>query len=86
MISYVYASYIEKIDRYGQPILQPITPKDFAQQVRDSVVMGKTPIDQVEGTQLVHLGQYDDKTAEFTMNDKPVIIAKFNDLLPENKA
>lgn len=88
MISYIYASYIRKIDRFGPIILQNTNPEDFSTQVRESVIMGKTPTNQVEGTELFTLGTYDDKVAEIKLLSKPVKLCDFDDLMPkeENKA
>lgn len=77
----VYAYRDRKAGAFGTPSFSPLLPSDQKEAIVRAVLKGS--IKDSADLELYHLGSFDDKTGEFELVERPVLILDLGSILKE---
>lgn len=77
----VYAYRDRKAGAFGNPSFSPLLPSDQKEVIIRAVVKGQ--VKDSQDLELYHLGSFDDKTGEFELADRPVLVLDLGSVIKE---
>ena len=84
-MKYIVIGVFDALLEAAMPVqcIQPMTDEDIIESHRRAVKLGKIPAEMAVNYVLFKYGEFDDKTGEFDLLDKPLKLVALADFVPK---